>query len=730
MRLSSSTRYDSGNAYTSAVNGYDNAYQPTGTSLTLPASEGKLAGTYSVGYTYTLDEQVKTQVYGALANLPSETVTTYYDQLSLPRWSGGGLGKGTYVADSSRSSFGDLLGLDLTNSYSDWLTWTYEQGTRRLLTERLERQSGTGADVALTYSHDDAGNVTSITDAPTQPGVSGDTQCFTYDGLRRLTTAWTPATGGCQQTPSVSALGGAAPYWTDYTYDTTGNRTATTAHAADGDTTASYTYPTAGTHGVNSVATTGRAGTSTSSFSYDASGNTTTRQLAGKPTQTLTWDTEGRLSSVTSGGSNLESDLYSANGDRIIRRAGTQVTAYLPGGQELTLDTTTGTLSGLRYYSFAGQTIAVRNGSGFGPVTSLIPDSQGTATAAIANATNTLTRRYADPFGAPRGTNPTSWVGDHGFLDKATDNAIGLTQVGARYLDITLGRFISVDPVMNLLDPQQWNAYAYANNNPTTWSDPTGRIVRRDGDSPRPNTATSTAGSTLRAAATGSANTPPTSFVDQGAKADSWIPHVRNDMSFWQKAQAFTVECLLPPWSSCSQHAAGYYSANAPAPTSEEEALEQLNTAAKIYMAPDLLAMTTFPLGGGTLGGARLFGSAARDGEGVATLAEAVNAGRAGADDVLNGARLRAQLTGQEISGGHAFGKHVVQGAEFPGITTRSQFAAHIEDVVSNGVMRPLSNGRSAYWQNGTVVIRNPNAVDGGTAFRPTSGYDYFLGLN
>lgn len=108
----------------------------------------------------------------------------------------------------------------------------------------------------------------------------------------------------------------------------------------------------------------------------------------------------------------------------------------------------------------------------------------------------------------------------------------------------------------------------------------------------------------------------------------------------------------------------------------------------------------------------------------------AANAGRHGADDALNGVRLRAQLTGEEIAGGHAFQKHVINQAEFPGITTRSQFAQHIEDVVSNGVMRPLSNGRSAYWQNGTVVIRNPNAVDGGTAFRPTSGYDYFLNLH
>jgi hypothetical protein len=92
--------------------------------------------------------------------------------------------------------------------------------------------------------------------------------------------------------------------------------------------------------------------------------------------------------------------------------------------------------------------------------------------------------------------------------------------------------------------------------------------------------------------------------------------------------------------------------------------------------------------------------------------------------------RLRAELTGKEISGGHAFEKHVIEQGEFPGITTREQFASTIEEVVRNGEMRPLSNGRSAYWQDGTIVIRNPNAVDGGTAFRPTNGYDYFMNLH
>lgn len=490
-QVTSSTRYQDGSAYVTAVAGYDNSYQPTGQSLTLPASEGALAGTYSVGYTYTLDEQVKTRVYQAVGGLPSETVTTYYDALSLPRWVGGGLGKGAYVADSRRSSFGDLLGLDLGNTYSDWLTYTFEQGTRRLLTQRLDRESGTGSDLALTYSYDDAGNVISIADAPTQPGTARDTQCFTYDGLRRLTSAWTPAAGDCAQSPSVAGLGGAAPYWVDYAYDAAGNRTSATSHTGAGITTATYTYFEAGQshpHAVSGITSTGPSGTTTSSFAYDESGNTTGRAVAGQDAQSLTWDAEGRLASVSAGGVTVESNVYSADGERIVRRQGGKVTAYLPGGQELTLDTATSAVTGLRYYALEGRTVAVRTGAGLGAVTSLVPDAQGTAMVSIANATDVLTRRWADPFGASRGSVPTGWVGDRGFLNKATDAATGLTQVGARYYDAALGRFISVDPVMDLTDPQQWNAYAYANNNPATFTDPTGLIARiqDDGYSPSP----------------------------------------------------------------------------------------------------------------------------------------------------------------------------------------------------------------------------------------------------
>lgn len=104
------------------------------------------------------------------------------------------------------------------------------------------------------------------------------------------------------------------------------------------------------------------------------------------------------------------------------------------------------------------------------------------------------------------------------------------------------------------------------------------------------------------------------------------------------------------------------------------------------------------------------------------------------AHNSTNGKNLNSELVGKEIAGGHAFEKHVLQQGEFTGlgIRTRAQFAQHIENVVKNPTStKELSNGRSAYWDQstGTVVIRNPKASDGGTAFRPVNGRVYFDNL-
>ena len=67
------------------------------------------------------------------------------------------------------------------------------------------------------------------------------------------------------------------------------------------------------------------------------------------------------------------------------------------------------------------------------------------------------------------------------FTGKERDGESGLDYFGARYYGSSLGRFTSPDPIgiikQKLFDPQQWNAYGYARNNPLRFMDPTGQYV-------------------------------------------------------------------------------------------------------------------------------------------------------------------------------------------------------------------------------------------------------------
>lgn len=480
-QLTSSTRYVGSAAYITAVSGYDDGYRPLGRSVTLPSVEGGLAGTYTTGYTYAVDGQPVGVKLPAAGNLTAETVTTHYDAANQAEWMTAGVGWGVYVAGTLYSSYGQLLQQDLGNASANYLNYDYEYGTQRLSRTWLVQQGVDGNAMDLTYAYDPAGNTLSAVDRPTNDAI--DAQCYAYDGLNRLASAWTPADANCAVAPTVEALGGAAPYWTDYTFDLAGNRATDVQHTSEGSTTRTFTYPTAGSarpHAVQSITASAPDGTTaTSTYDYDATGSTTTRALAGEAEQTLAWDAEGRLTGVTQDGDE-SAYVYTADGERLVRKQSGTVTVYLPGGQEVTLTAATSAVTAMRYYSFRGQTVAVRTGKLASTVSSLINDPQGTAELSIANATASVTKRRLDPYGSIRGAEAGSWTGDHGFLDKSADGT-GLLSVGARYYEPDVGRFISVDPILELGNPQQWAGYAYGNNNPVTFSDPSGLVPMIDG---------------------------------------------------------------------------------------------------------------------------------------------------------------------------------------------------------------------------------------------------------
>jgi RHS repeat-associated protein len=61
----------------------------------------------------------------------------------------------------------------------------------------------------------------------------------------------------------------------------------------------------------------------------------------------------------------------------------------------------------------------------------------------------------------------------------------GLNYFGARYFSAAQGRFTGADPLFEtterVSDPQQWNLYAYARNNPLRFTDPTGMDIWLEG---------------------------------------------------------------------------------------------------------------------------------------------------------------------------------------------------------------------------------------------------------
>lgn len=75
------------------------------------------------------------------------------------------------------------------------------------------------------------------------------------------------------------------------------------------------------------------------------------------------------------------------------------------------------------------------------------------------------------------------YVGDSNrfkFVGHERDGESGLDFAGARYCGPIMGRFLSVDALMSsgtLRDPQTWNRYSYAINNPLKWTDPDGLYI-------------------------------------------------------------------------------------------------------------------------------------------------------------------------------------------------------------------------------------------------------------
>ncbi|WP_427923935.1 polymorphic toxin-type HINT domain-containing protein [Streptomyces sp. cg40] len=473
-QLSAAIRYvggTTGRIYATQVTAYNNLYQPTTTKTILAAADPLVqAGapqTFTNTTAYNLDGTVNNTILPAAGGLPTETVAYTYNDLGLVDTVSGNT---NYIRSIGYTQYGEPLQTTLATSATAkqlQVSDQYEDGTRRLLNSHTKDQTNTGLTSDVDYTYDDTGNVLSIK----QKTGPADNQCFAYDGHQRLSDAWTPQSGDCSANPAASTLGGPAPYWTSWTYTTGGMRDTQIAHTTSGDTKTTYNYPPVNAQGAGQPHTlTSTTGEPANTYKYDEQGNTTRRPGA-SGNQTLTWNIEGQLDTLTESGKTT-SYLYDANGQLLLRQGTAETVLYL-GGQELHYDPATKKFTAQRYYS-AGDGTALRTPTG---LYWIVDDRHGTASMVVDSATQQITRRYTKPFGESRGSAPAAWPDDKGFLGKPVDSSTGLTHIGAREYDPAIGRFLSGDPVFSADDHESLNGYAYADNTPVTASDPTGLKV-------------------------------------------------------------------------------------------------------------------------------------------------------------------------------------------------------------------------------------------------------------
>ena len=130
---------------------------------------------------------------------------------------------------------------------------------------------------------------------------------------------------------------------------------------------------------------------------------------------------------------------------------------------------------------FAGTTrLAARSRTG-GTLIYLLSDHIGSASVTTdANGEKTASALYK-AFGETRYTLGNLST-DYKFTGQREEASLGIYFFNARWYDSSLGRFLSPDSIVptSTQGTQAWDRYAFVNNNPVRYTDPTGHQVTND----------------------------------------------------------------------------------------------------------------------------------------------------------------------------------------------------------------------------------------------------------
>ncbi len=400
---------------------------------------GNLTKTRGFAYTYDAAGQILTRKYS-----DGNTIAYTYDPDGRTA---------TMKADGTTTTYswdqaGRLTGSALPNTETE--NRTYDRAGRLTAVTTIKA----GTTITRTAQTLSAAGLPTRTDV-TRAGVGTGGWDLTYDVAGRLAS-------GCYPQPWIA--GCAASRTTSYTYDEVGNRLTSTL----GTTSTSYAYDAA------DQLTSTTTGATTTPHTYDAEGN---RAKAGA--NTYTYDLAGRMSAASIAGSGYAYD-HDATGNQVaVSKGGTVTnrTQWDPNGPLPVLATeydSAWTAKQSYQYDPLGQPASTRNGAG--AVFYYHHDSQGSPVG-VTSANGAMHQRWAyDPYGTrvlgtTVGGAPASTPSYTGARYEASTGDLDLH---ARQYTPSTGRFDRPDPATRSLTTPYVSGYAYADNQPTVLTDPSG----------------------------------------------------------------------------------------------------------------------------------------------------------------------------------------------------------------------------------------------------------------
>ena len=213
-------------------------------------------------------------------------------------------------------------------------------------------------------------------------------------------------------------------------------------------------------------------------YTYDANGNMITRAYGGT-TYTLTYDAENRLTGMT-GGSVNATFTYDGDGNRVKGTVGGITTSYIGNNFEWVSSTS----NMKKYYYAGGVRVAMRTGSN-NPLWLLGDHLGSTSKVANYNGLSEHSQQLYKPWGEKRyptgaPTLPTTfrYTGQRSETGLGPSGGEGLMFYNARWYDSALGRFVQADTMIpQYQGVQAWDRYAYVNNSPINFNDPSGHCL-------------------------------------------------------------------------------------------------------------------------------------------------------------------------------------------------------------------------------------------------------------